>query len=188
MKVILVDRKPDGSLAASLGVDSAVLRHGEPVFVPEPVDAWRSRIMPALRISRLGMHISAKNAPRHYDSLSLFHVVTPVQPLPGIPDGLIDRTFSPGEWLSVPDDGRECAFVITRGAIGGRPDFSASGVFSPASLGADTALAWLSEACTLRTGDVLLFADAAVDTGFAVADTCVRADVDEENVLNIRIK
>lgn len=188
MKVIMVEMTSDGGFAASVGVDSAVLRAGEPVFVPEPAVDWCSRIIPALRISRLGLHISVKNACRHYDSVSLFHVLTPATPVPGIPDGLIDRTFSPGIWLPLAENGSEYAFGVSRGPIGGAADFTARGTFSVAGNGADAAVARLSEVCTLRTGDVLLFADAAVSLGSPLADTCVQARLNDERILNIRIK
>ena len=42
----------DGAVKALGGADSAVLRPGEPVFVPEPVEDWCSFVALAIRISR----------------------------------------------------------------------------------------------------------------------------------------
>lgn len=62
MKVLIVrDNKVE------LGADSAVLRCGEPVFVPDPVDEWVSLVAPAVRLCRLGMHMG-RNARAYFDS------------------------------------------------------------------------------------------------------------------------
>lgn len=180
----------DGSLKAVPGADSAVLRPGEPVFVPDPVDTWRCRVMPAVRVSRLGMHISARNARLYFDAISAFHVMTPMNPAPGIPIGFIDRTFSPGSFIpgDAPHDAVERTIEVSRAPIGSPLAEILTTSFSVDSIRAASVLSEISQWCTLKTGDVLLFADAAVDLGSPVLDTVLEAAIDGSPVLNIRIK
>lgn len=173
-----------------LGADSAVLRPGEPVFVPDPADAWHARIVPGVRVSRLGMYINSRNVFRHIDSYTAFHVLTPSAPIAGIPDGMIDRTFSPGTWLPLEAGSvsHMHTLAVSRGAIGGEPELVSAIDFSIDGLGVAYVVAELSKLCTFRTGDVILFADAAIDLGEPRLNTCVEAAIDTEKVLNIRIK
>lgn len=187
MKVLLIETDSAGRMSVQLGADSAVLRQGEPVFVPEPVSQWRCRVMPAIRISRLGMHISPANAARHFDSVSLFHVMTPAEPLYGVPCGMIDRSFSPGEWLPA-ENITDVHWSVTRKKIGMEVDFCRNKSFCLEKLGVPDAISNLSRLSTFRTGDVLLFADAAVDLGSPVLDTCIEATLNTNTILNIRIK
>lgn len=187
MKVLVIETGVDGTLSVQLGADSAVLRPGEPVFVPEPPDDWHSRVMPAVRISRLGMHISEANASRHFDSISLFHVMTPTANDGTIPYGMIDRTFSPGEWLPAADFA-QTEWEVSRAKIGNIPDSCIKNVFSLDKLEVHAIISRLSRLATFRTGDVLLFADASVDLGSPVLDTCVEARIADRTILNIRIK
>ncbi len=187
MKVLLIETGKDGAPSVLLGADSAVLRCGEPVFVPEPLADWHCRIMPAVRISRLGMHISAANVARHVDSVSLFHVMMPVSPLAGVPSGMIDRTFSPGEWIPAEASGPG-VWSATRKKIGGEAELCLENTFSLDEAGVADTISRLSRYCTFRTGDVLLFADAAVELGAPILDTCVEARLADKTVLSIRIK
>ena len=190
MKLLIVETASDGSLQAVPGADSAMLRPGEPVFVPDPAGAWRSRVMPAVRVSRLGMHINARNARLYFDAISAFHVMTPMNPMPGIPIGFIDRTFSPGSFLPAapPQDAVERTLVVSRAPIGSPAADVLTTSFSVDSIGAAATLSEISQWCTLKTGDVLLFADAAIDLGTPVLDTAIEAKIDDTPVLNIRIK
>ncbi len=187
MKVLLIETGKDGAPSVLLGADSAVLRCGEPVFVPEPLSDWRCRIMPAVRISRLGMHINAANVARHLDSVSLFHVMTPTGSADGLPAGMIDRTFSPGEWQPIAGMASG-EWSVRRRKIGGEADLCLENTFSLEGLGVADTVSRLSRYCTFRTGDVLLFADAAVELGSPVLDTCIEAELAGATVLNIRIK
>lgn len=171
----------------ALGADSAVLRPGEPVFVPDPAGDWRSAIVPAVRICHLGMNILPAMAPKYYDSVGLFHTLTPAEPLSGIPWGLIDRTFSPGSWQ--PANAAKLEIAVSRTRIGAESaDFSASLSVDWDSLDVDGTVARLSRYCTLRTGDVLLFADFAASIGSPVLDTTVQAWLNGTESIHIRIK
>ena len=61
MKVLCISANGK-RMKVDVGSDQAVLRLGEPVFVPEPVEEWRSAVAPAVRISRLGTAIKASTA------------------------------------------------------------------------------------------------------------------------------
>lgn len=186
MKAIVIE--PDRTVWP--GVDSAVLRPGEPVFVADPMEAWRCRVVPAVRISRLGMHINPGNAPRHIDAITVFHVMTPATPCADMAPGLIDRTFSPGVWMPLESDGYSSAFTlrVARGPIGGAATEEITVGFSPDTLGVAQEVARLSQMCTFRTGDIILFARAAADLGAPCLNTCVRATLNNRDILNIRIK
>ncbi len=84
----------DGVIKALGGADSAVLRPGEPVFVPEPVEDWCSFVAPAIRISRLGMNIKPSFARQYYHELGAVHVLLPRRPGP-IPPLFCDRAIAP---------------------------------------------------------------------------------------------
>lgn len=171
----------------SLGADSAMLRPGEPVFVPDPVDDWRSAIVPAVRICHLGMNILPAMAPKYYDCMGLFHTLTPAEPSPDMPWGLIDRTFSPGIWQ--PTGASTLVIEVTRTPIGcEQPDFTESISVGWDSLKVDETLSRLSRYCTLRTGDVLLFADFRVALGAPVLNTTVQGSLNGAESIHIRIK
>lgn len=186
MKAIVIE--PDRTVWP--GVDSAVLRPGEPVFVADPADAWRCRVVPAVRISRLGMHISPANVHRHIDAITVFHLMTPATPCAGMAPGLIDRTFSPGAWMPLDSDGYSSTFSlrVARGPIGGDAAEEIAVEFSPDALGVTREIARLSQMCTFRTGDVILFAEAGAEIGPPCLDTFVRATLNGHDTLNIRIK
>lgn len=185
MKVLTINNS--GKLSVSAGVDSAVLRSGEPVFVPDPVADWRSAIVPAVRICHLGMNIPPAMAPKYYDSVGLFHTLVPAVQSPEIPWGLIDRTFSPGSWQPV--GATTLDIVAERTPIGVEmPDLVASQTVDWDSLKIDETIAWLSRYSTLRTGDVLLFADSKIELGAPVLDTALRATLNGRESLHIRIK
>lgn len=190
MKVITVEHTPDSTLSAQLGADSAILRPGEPVFVADPPEAWRFRVIPALRISRLGMHIAAGNVIRHCDSMTALLVTSPAVPFAGIPDGLIDRSFSPGKNMELTPGTYEAdhELAVKTSRIGGSTLCEKSLRFSFAALEADKAIAQLSQWCTLRTGDLIVFADAAVDLGTPVLNTAATVCLDGAEILNVRIK
>lgn len=185
MKVITINNS--GTPSVSLGADSAVLRSGEPVFVPDPVSDWRTAIVPAVRICHLGMNILPVMAPKYYDSVGLFHILVPAQPSPELPWGLIDRTFSPGAWQPV--GAAVLDIAVERTPIGAEePDLASSLAVDWSDLKVDDTIARLSRYCTLRTGDVLLFADFSVDMGSPVLDTAVRASINGAESIHIRIK
>lgn len=191
MKALNISTGADGSLRVEAGVDSAVLRPGEPVFVPEG-GVWNSFIVPSVRIGRLGMCISAKAAPAYIDGWTLFHVLKPAEPIAGVPWTIIDRTFSPGAWQPFgPDEyDRTRQSTVVKCPISMREDSTTCETeFSLAGMGVNEAISRFSAYCTLRTGDVLLFHDYALALGEAEINTEIKATAaDGIELLKIRIK
>lgn len=179
-----------------LGADSAVLRCGEPVFVPDPASDWLSLVAPAVRICRLGMCMGNR-ARAYFDSLACFHLLIPApgKAPAGIPYALIDRTFSPGTWqpLEPAADSATRTLEVRRTPISSRKADASQIIelekeFSIDSLRAAETIARVSRYCTLKTGDVFIFADAAAELGHPVLDTTVEAGIDACASLSVRIK
>lgn len=187
MKLLTVHTMPDGTIETVLGTDSALLRPGEPVFVPQPETAWQSKIVPAVRISRLGTHISERNAPKYVDAVTAFHLMTPARPITGIPEGLIDRTYSPGIWQPADATTFDAIHTLTARRFGTQP-MEATATFSLDGMAVVPTIATLTQWCTVRTGDVLLFVDHAILSDAPAIGSRIEADLDQSQVLNIRIK
>lgn len=171
------------------GADSAILRHGEPVFPAAIPAGWSSLIVPAIRLSRLGTSIKKTRAREYYDSFTLFHVLWPAagsDVAPGIPASAADRTFSPGSWLPL-SDGQHSIRISVRplAAADAEPtQFS----LDLADLGTDGVIARLSDYMTFKTGDILLFFNHRISLGETALDTEIKAAVDDAEVLSFRIK
>lgn len=194
MKIFVVTHDPSGKLIAEAGGDSSILRPGEPVFIPEPLDGWKSSVAPAVRIARLGTCIKASLARRYYTSLCAMHVLRPTDDntaAAGLPPYMLDRTFSPGEWIDISDKNADdhMTMNVLRTGIGSTESMTdASASFSIDSLAIDRTIEQLSQLITFKTGDIIVFADHAVNLDSPVVDTAVSADLNAAPSLSIRIK
>ena len=192
MKVFSIIPGQDGRLSVEAGVDSAVLRPGEPVFIPDPVDQWRTAVAPAIRISRLGTAIKAARARSYYSEIAAVHTLRPApgsDAAHGLPPAILDRAFSPGRWLPLPEDSSsELSLSVSRSAIGEADPEPTTVTFTLATLQVDQAIALLSEFITFKTGDILVFPSVAVSLGTPILDTHIAASVCGEPSLDIRIK
>ncbi|MCM1067785.1 MAG: hypothetical protein NC418_09470 [Muribaculaceae bacterium] len=191
MKVLYIRNTPDGGISVDAGADSSVLRTGEPVFVPDPVDGWLSAVAPAVRISRLGTAIKAARARAYYDSLAPVHLLRPADAslCHGLPPGILDRALSPGEWLPLDEEPHSYAILAELSAIGAdKPFASASALFSLEAAGVDKAIELLSQYLSFRTGDILVFPEHGISLGTPTLDTELRVCVDGHEALRIRIK
>ncbi len=187
MKTLLV-RTEGGRLVAQGGADSAVLRPGEPVFVPEEVDEWVSVVAPAVRISRLGFHIKASFARQYYSEVGAVHLLLPRdEALLGVPMLFHDRCIAPGEWHGV-DAVQEAPFVVTVEDRMGNELLKKERSLKMSDLRADEILQFLSGHITMKTGDMLVFGDEAIELGSPVPDTKVRAAIFGSLSLDIKIK
>ena len=106
MKVFVLKGTCGGERKVSLGADSAVLRPGEPVFLPESGNAARLAVIPAVRIGRLGYCVRS-NFASYVDAATLFMYLQPDDSdTPSwLPPFIADRSFSPGKWTALPPDG-----------------------------------------------------------------------------------
>lgn len=137
-----------------LYADSSVHRNNQPVFLPEIDGSWVACVCPAVKISRLGMHISEKFASRYYDSVSAACLFLPKDlsdKLIDMPERyfVMDSAFSTGEWTKI--DSPDHQFIITCR--------EAEMQFSASSLKVDRAIVEMSTFMTFKMGDMLIFAD-----------------------------
>lgn len=189
MKILCLRRSPDGSIRVEAGADSAILRHGEPVFPEERSGGWISMIVPAIRMSRLGTSIRKSRAAEYYDSFTFFHVLWPASGdsvADGIPAAVADRTFSPGTWLPFPGSGIELKTSVR--ALGSDTPRTDSIALDPASLDVDNVISVLSEYMTFKTGDIILFFDNGLILGPSEIDTEIKVWANDTEVLGFRIK
>ncbi len=191
MKILYVNTDTDGTIKADAGTDSAILRTGEPVFVPDPADRWLSAVAPAIRIHRLGTAIKASRAAAYYDAIAPVHILTPSDP--ALADGLspyiIDRALAPGLWVHVSEPRHRYTLRADTRPIGAATPTKAAGIeFCLADLNVDRSIEILSRHMSFRTGDILVFRSHRLDLGVTVLDTTVTADIDGERLLNIRLK
>lgn len=187
MKVLLVSRHADGRLKIDGGVDSAVLRPGEPLFLEEPVDEWFSELAPAVRIGRLGMNISPENAAAYIDAMSIVHLLTPAADT-DIPAFFCDRSISPGQWLIPPDYDSDIA--VTAHVLPLPPAPPQSRNFETmTSLGdVPCIVSMLSKKLTFKTGDIIVLRDRGISLGHPQIDTSLDAQLNGTTVISIRMK
>ena len=184
MKVLCISANGK-RLKVDVGSDQAILRPGEPVFVPEPVEEWRSSVAPAVRISRLGTAIKASSARAYYDSIAPVHLLTPAD---GLPPFVLDRALSPGKWTAPLNSDGTYTLTVSKGSIGSDASENFSHAFTHEGLGIDNAIAALSRHLTFRTGDIIVLLNHAIALGTPVLDTEIKAFLNDFNSLDIRIK
>lgn len=192
MKVLVISECRDKKCRVECGSDSAILRYGEPVFVPEPTEDWHSSIVPAVRISRLGMSIPENKARGYYSEITAFHLLVPASEsvVEGISPYVLDRAFSPGEWINIDSLGNTARLNACVGAIGNSNDdvtrYSHS--FAIADLRIDHTISYLSRYITFKTGDILIYTQQKLDFGTPQLNTSIRVTLNSEEILSIRIK
>lgn len=196
MKIFCLTRRSDGRLEVYPGADSAVLRPGEPVFIPEPFEGWRSQLVPVVRIDRLGMNIRPASAPSFYSEIAIFHLLVPAEGFADtVADGLspyiLDRAFSPGTWHPIGTVAPEGAFVVSATSVPIGSDKALATVetrFSLSDLDLDGVVTLLSKHLTFKTGDLLVFTDFPADLGAPAVDSSISATLNGHPALSIRIK
>ena len=134
-------------LPTSLLTDSAVVRYGTPLFVPDFAAKWRLEIAPVVIISRLGKWIEPRFAHRYYTNVSL---VARLLPPDGAPCGAFGANFdgaiAPGRVIAAPADGN---FTI---CLDGKDEIS----LSAAMMHIDDTVALTSRFMMLKTGDMIV--------------------------------
>lgn len=165
-----------------LYADSSVHRNNQPVFLPDIEGGWSVCICPAIRISRLGMHISEKFAPRYFDSVSVAALFVPA----GFSDSpvdmperffVMDSAFATGEWLKA--ESPEQVFIISTNGVNAE--------FSAAKLNVAKTIAELSSFMTFKMGDILIYADKPFLFGIKEGDR-VSAAINGTDCIDIKIK
>lgn len=165
-----------------LYADSSVHRSIQPVFLPDVDGGWSVAVCPCVRLSRLGMHIAEKFAPRYYDSVSAAAVFMPTD---SIADPLhageryyaMDSAFAPGEW-------QPCNDRLTTYRI----DFDSRTIaFTADSVAADKTIAALSSFMTFKMGDILIFPDDRICAPIAEGSR-IKVEINGNQCLDIKVK
>lgn len=190
MKVLCVSRMSAGRVAAVAGADSALLRPGEPVFVPDNSGKWLTAVAPAVRIDRLGTSIRADHARRYYSSIAPFHLMWPdgCDDVAGLPPFALDRALAPGDFIALDELGESVDMTVLRSPIGSDETSVYSDRFDVDALGIDSAIEQLSRYMTFKTGDLLIFTDHALPLGPTVIDTQLTVILQGTQALRIRLK
>lgn len=164
-----------------LYADSAVHRNHQPLFLPELSGGWKAVICPAIKISRLGTHLSHRFAGRYYDSVGVAAIFVPasVNQIPTLDEKYfaMDSAYAVGEFIEIGSP--QMPHTISFG------DKSIS--FSIEDLKVDDCLCRLSEFMTLKMGDLLMFAHKSFETSLNINDT-IDIDINSTQSLYFKIK
>lgn len=133
-------------LGASLLTDSAVVRTGTPLFLPDFATEWQLEIVPAVVIDRLGKWIEPRFARRYYSEAFLAARLLPPE---GSPEGAFamsfDGAFAPGRHCPYPQSGE---FTI---CVDGKDEIT----LTADMLCVDETVAFTSRFMMLKTGDII---------------------------------
>lgn len=154
-------------------VDSAFGRNRQPWFLPDIGSNWRWRLAIGAKMARLGKSISAKFAPRYYESISLIWLADA--------DGIaptelhcMDGAAVCGEWIA----------PATQLQIGG------SGIeleINLEQLRLNELISHVSQYMTLKTGDVVAM-ELPIDATACQIDKNVNLTLNSTEVLSFNIK
>lgn len=143
-------------LPVTLLTDSAIVREGNPVFLPDFADGWMLCVAPYFSIGRLGKGISPKFTPRYVDGFGLVARLVPTDSNPAEYavagalganfDGalLVGKRFPAREWAK--DD----RFMLAAG------DDGQDTVLTYADLHLEDTVALVSRYMMLKTGDMII--------------------------------
>lgn len=174
------DRVADpGCLRTTVIADSAIVRRGMPLFVPDFAEGWEVEFVPAVVISRLGKSIPPRFASRYYREVGVMGRLVP--PEGAVAAGGLGTSF----------DGALCAGVTLPAERVGEWTVSVDGSME-LTLGRDEMLtdetiALVSRYMMLKTGDVVI----PCATGLRVRaeiGSRVRVTLNGEEAMMLKIK
>jgi len=170
-------------LPLTLLTDSAVVRRGQPLFVPDFAAGWDVEIVPCFTVCRLGKSIPARFAPRYVDRVGLVARLTPPEGfgVAHVPSALatnFDGALCLGDTmeLTAPMDK---VHVCVEGA--------GSAVLEWQSLHLEDTIALVSRYMMLKTGDLIMPCRTGLKAT-AHIDTVVDASLNGEHLLHLKIK
>jgi FAH family protein len=171
--------------------ETALLRNGKPVFLPDYANPAQLEVHLAVRICRLGRHISARFASRYYDAATVMpHFIAPAlwektQKL-GLPwDAALgfDNATPLGEFVEIaPSTVSQLDFSLR---VDGKEQMSGSTTQWLHHV--DNVIAEVSQYFTLRRGDILLMG-APTAPIFITPDHKVETYLGETCVLSFNVK
>lgn len=171
--------------------ETAVQKNGKPVFLPDYANPALLEAHLALRISRLGRHISERFAHRYYDAITVMpHFVAPalfeVARAKGLPWSMatgFDTALPVGEFVSL--DGLDPSALDFHLTVDGERIIAGSVADMRWSF--DQAIAHVSQCYTLRRGDWLLMGSPAAPVEIA-PDHHVEAFLHQQRVAAFNVK
>lgn len=171
--------------------ETALQRNGKPVFLPDYANPAQLEVHLAVRICRLGRHISARFASRYYDAATVMpHFIAPAlwektQKL-GLPwDAALgfDNATPLGEFVEIaPSTVSQLDFSLR---VDGKEQMSGS--TTQWLYHVDNVIAEVSQYFTLRRGDILLMG-APTAPIFITPDHKVETYLGETRVLSFNVK
>lgn len=175
MKTLLVSLTT-GKLQLRQVPDSALLTGGRPLFLPEHLTGTDLTVLPAVRISRLGLAVSERFADRYFDAATLVALNVPLSGADET-DFVADNALVVGQWQPLPADGTWTA------ALPGDPA-TASMRLHDSFVAAVSAV---SQRSTLKTGDIIALLP-GITTIHAGINDRVELTLNDSKVLDFKIK
>lgn len=169
----------------TLYADSAIGRDVMPLFLPDlPVD-FHARMCVAARIAWLGKCVREKFAARYVDAISVVCVMVPDDSSPGVAElkrsgymEVMDGAVTTGRWLDPPLKTAD-SLIIRVG--------EQERTCQVADLGIPAAVCAASAFSTIKTGDVIILGNTAMDVPLrrGLDLTC---SIDRQECLNLRVR
>lgn len=171
--------------------ETALLRMGQPFFLPVFSSDIHYEAEAAVRICRLGKGISEKFAHRYYDKITIgidFTARTLQQTLKekGLPWEIskgFDGSAALGEWIDIPEKGVE-NIVFSLEINGKRVQ---QGNTSDMLFSINKQIAYISQFYTLKIGDVL-FTGTPAGVGAVKPEDTLTGYIESQKLLNLKIK
>ena len=162
--------------------DSSAQRNGQPWFMPDMPTGWAAIVCPAIRISRLGTHISRKFAERYYDAVSAAIMFMPAEFSSDVTRAdesffVRDSGYSMGTSAEAVDKSAVHVISIDDRSL----DFSCVGV------GFDEMVSEVSGICTLKMGDIIIDTSHSIVVDVAEGHH-LAVELDGQSCLDLRIK
>lgn len=150
-------RLPDQT-GVELIADSARVRPGTPVFLPDFTVGWEFEIVPALYISRVGKHIARRFARRYIGGVGIAVRLLPPDGASAIARNALARSFD-GALTEIMAEAVDLEKPVTLGVSADYPDgtkVQRQVTVAPDAMLADATVSLVSRFMTLKMGDVIL--------------------------------
>lgn len=181
MKIIAINRLLTTNVGTTPSIDiiadSAVIKDGKPLFIPNFSNNWTAEATIAIRISRLGKNIGAKFASRYYDAIT---TVLRIKPTDCKSNNTalytsFDGSIIMGNWETI--NSSELNITIADKKY----------TFSIDDLDIDNAIATISKYITLKIGDVIILGHYADNINISI-DNSIIINLNETENLKVKIK
>lgn len=177
--------------------DSTLARNSEPLFVPDHIlPSWKGVILPAVKISRLGLNVPAGAAASFLGEWTLVQVLVPATKDCGHPAGVafLDRAVFPGRWIAAGDASEfpltDAPLTVTLTDAGGN---CSSCQWQGLRSAFEKAVIATSRPATLKMGDIIILRPPEFPSTSVIPDTRISATLSQDgyepfNALSIKFK